>query len=145
MDAPVLDRLKSLHTGAIDARHGYEEALEDAEGHGLTPLFRDMIALHGQNAQELAALLAAAGQRPSDDGSFLSTVHRTIMSIRGLFGGLGQSVLPGLIDGEQRNVNAYDDALKLPAVPPNAQAVLQAARGRLQAALAKMQAARQAA
>jgi hypothetical protein len=54
VDADSLDQLKSLHTSAIDARNGYQEALEDAKGKGMTPLFRDMIALHQDNAAELA-------------------------------------------------------------------------------------------
>ena len=145
MDATVLDHLKSLHTRAVDALHGYEEALHDAEGHGLTPLFNDMISLHGQNAQQLAALLTEAGEHPNDDGSFMSTVNRTIMSVRSLFGGLDQSVLPGLIDGEQRNLSAYDDALQLPSSPPGVQSTLQAQRARLHVALDSMRAAKQAA
>ena len=55
-----IDHLKSLHTASIDARNGYQEALEDAEGRGLTSLFRDMIALHGGHAGELGAALNAA-------------------------------------------------------------------------------------
>jgi uncharacterized protein (TIGR02284 family) len=139
MDTTVLDHLKSLHTGAIDARNGYEEALKDAEGHGLTPLFREMISLHAQNASELGSQLASAGEQPDNDGSFMSTIHRTIMSIRGLFGGLGESVLPGLIDGEKRNINAYDEALKLPNEPAEVQSILSRQRDRLQTALTKMQ------
>lgn len=38
--------VSSLHTAAIDARNGYTEALEDAEGKGLTAVFQDMIQLH---------------------------------------------------------------------------------------------------
>ncbi len=60
MDRQILDHLKSLHTAAIDARNGYREALEDAEGKGMTPLFRDMIALHERHAAALAGELAAA-------------------------------------------------------------------------------------
>ena len=86
LDDDTLDHLKSLQTGAIDARNGYEEALE------------------GQQ-------LSAAGEKPDESGSFMSTVHRTIMDVRSLFGGLDDSVLPGLIDGEKRNVAAYDEAL----------------------------------
>jgi uncharacterized protein (TIGR02284 family) len=114
-----VDQLTSLHTAAIDARNGYQEALEDAEGRGLTPLFRDMIALHDRHASELGAALTAGGQKPDEGGSFMSTVHRTIMSVRSLFDGLDESVLPGLIDGEERNVSKYDDALKLgfPSAP----------------------------
>jgi hypothetical protein len=38
MDKETQDHIESLHTRAIDACNGYEEALEDAEGRGLTPL-----------------------------------------------------------------------------------------------------------
>jgi uncharacterized protein (TIGR02284 family) len=136
----VIDHLKSLHTGAVDARHGYEEALSDAEGRGMTPLFREMIALHEHNAAELASLLKAAGVQSNDDGSFMSTVHRTIMSVRGLFGGLGESVVPGLIDGEKRNIASYDDALKIDGLPADTRQLLTRQRERLQAAIATMQA-----
>ncbi len=140
MPDDVLSHLKSLHTAAIDARSGYEEALKDAEGRGLTPLFGDMIALHETNATELAADLRAAGAQASDDGSFLGTVHRTIISIRSLFGGLDHSILPGLIDGEKRNVSSYDEALKLPNIPADVQAHLTGQRGRIQSAIARMEA-----
>ena len=36
----AIDTLQSLHKSLVDSRHGYEEAVEDAEGKGLTPLFR---------------------------------------------------------------------------------------------------------
>ena len=36
--------LKSLHSGLIDSRNDYKKALLDAEGKGLSPLFREMIA-----------------------------------------------------------------------------------------------------
>ena len=106
------DHLETLHTSAIDARNGYREALEDADKHGLTVLFEEMIALHERNADELAVELTRRGAKEDEDGSFMSAVHRTIMSIRGLFGALDESVLPGLIDGEVRNVEKYDDALR---------------------------------
>ena len=41
----------------IDSRNGYEEALKDAEGRGLTSLFREMIALRNGDADEIAARL----------------------------------------------------------------------------------------
>ena len=54
MDDTTRDHLKTLHTAAIDARNGYHEALEDAGGQdkykGMTPLFRDMVALHQRHA-----------------------------------------------------------------------------------------------
>ncbi|KIZ43886.1 DUF2383 domain-containing protein, partial [Rhodopseudomonas palustris] len=131
MDKDILDHLKTLHTSAIDARSGYEEALEDAEGKGMTPLFRDMIALHDSNAEELGGALINAGETADEDGSFMSLVHRTIMNVRSLFNGLDGSVLPGLIDGEKRNVAKYDDALKVTAGSPAIASMLSAQRGKI--------------
>jgi uncharacterized protein (TIGR02284 family) len=139
VDADSLDQLKSLHTSAIDARNGYQEALKDAEGKGMTPLFSEMIALHQDNATELARELTKANEIPDENGSFMSVVHKTIMDVRSLFNGLDASVLPGLIDGEKRNVAKYDDALK--AAPPagNVAALLTAQRGKIAQKIALME------
>jgi uncharacterized protein (TIGR02284 family) len=107
-----VDHLKTLHTSEIDARNGYEEALEDAEGNGIMQLFCDMIALHDGNADELGGILINVGEAANDEGSFMSAVHRSIMNVRSLFNGLDGSALPGLIDGEKRNIEKYDEVLK---------------------------------
>jgi uncharacterized protein (TIGR02284 family) len=120
----ALDHLRSLHTSAIDARNGYREALEDAEGKGMTPLFRDMMALHEANAGELASELTKANELPDEKGSFMTVVHKTVMDVRSLFNGLDESVLPGLIDGEKRNVSKYNEALEPGAVPANLASLL---------------------
>ena len=140
MQKGLIDELKRLHTNAIDARKGYEEALEDADGHGMTSLFRRMIALHSGNGAELTGQLQKNGEMPDHDGSFFAHIHRTIFSIRALFGGLDKSVLPGLIDGEQRNAAAYDDALKMPETPSDLRALLATQRGRLETEIAGMRA-----
>ena len=140
MQQDLIDELKKLHTNAIDARKGYDEALADAEGKGMTPLFRRMIALHSSNASELTSQLQRLGQNPDQDGSFFAHIHRTIFSIRGLFGGLDESVLPGLIDGEERNAKCYDDALKMTDVPPDLRSLLITQRGRIETELAGMRA-----
>jgi uncharacterized protein (TIGR02284 family) len=107
-----LEELKALHTALIDSRNGYQEALEDAEGKGLTPLFREMIAMRNTHIDEIAGYLRAHGEQPDSDGSFMSTVHRTVISVRALITGLDESILPGLIDGEERIVGSYDDAIE---------------------------------
>jgi uncharacterized protein (TIGR02284 family) len=139
MDKDILDHLKSLHTSEIDARNGYQEALEDAEGRGLTPLFRDMVDLHDRNAKEIGAVLTEAGERPSPDGSFMTLIHQTIMNVRSLFNALDESVLPGLIDGEKRNVDKYDKALDEAAVPAPVQTLLTAQRDKIQQTIARME------
>ena len=133
------DQLASLHTAAIDARNGYREALEKADGHGLSSLFGELASLHEKHADELAALLVKRGQKSNDDGSFMSLVHETIMDVRSLIGGLDKSVLPGLIDGEKRNRAKYDDALKEP-VATEEEAALGRKRGELDGVINRMMA-----
>jgi uncharacterized protein (TIGR02284 family) len=139
LDPGIIDQLKSLHTSAIDARNGYQEALEDAKGKGMTPLFRDMIALHQDNATELARELTKANEIPDENGSFMSVVHKTIMDVRSLFNGLDESVLPGLIDGEKRNLAKYDEAVKAVAPASNVATTLTAQRGKIAQKIALME------
>ena len=124
MNNNIVDHLKSLHTSAIDARNGYQEALKEADGKGMTALFRDMVALHDRYADELARELTRANEIPDEKGSFMTVVHETIMDVRSMFNGLDESVLPGLIDGEKRNVSKYDDALKAVGATPNVASLL---------------------
>jgi uncharacterized protein (TIGR02284 family) len=139
LETDLINYLKSLHTNAIDARNGYQEALDDAEGNGMTPLFRDMIGLHQVNAAELARELTKANEIPDEDGSFMSVVHKTIMDVRSLFNGLDGSVLAGLIDGEKRNVAKYDDALKIAKAATNVAGLLTAQRGKIAQKIAWME------
>jgi uncharacterized protein (TIGR02284 family) len=138
MDNDVLDHLKSLHTAAIDARNGYEEALRDADRHSLTGLFHKMISLHSGNAAELEQQLIMSGEKTDDKGSYMSVIHRTIMSVRSLFDALDESVLPGLIDGEKRNIKHYDEALALPTIEASVCNLLVTQRERINEALAAM-------
>ncbi len=137
MNASEIDEIKSLHTAAIDSRKGYEEALEDSGKTGLTNLFRDMIVLHDRHAAELAKRLTENGETAADDGSFKATVHRTVIKIRSLFGGLDESVLPGLIDGEQRNADHYTDALAS-VDEKNARNLIVRQQGEIEAAISRM-------
>ena len=140
MNNDTVDHLKSLHTSAIDARNGYQEALKDADGKGMTPLFRDMIALHDRHAGELARELMRTNEIPDDKGSFMTVIHETIMDVRSMFNGLDESVLPGLIDGEKRNVSKYDEALSDTRSTPNIAGILSAQRARIVEKIAAMEA-----
>lgn len=63
---------------------------------------------------------------PGDEGSFMTIVHKNIMDVRSLFNGLDESVLPGPIDGEKRNISKYDDALKAIEAPNDIASLLTA-------------------
>ena len=132
------DELKSLHTALIDSRNGYEEALKDAEGKGLTSLFARMITLRTDNAAALEKHLRAAGEEADQDGSFMSSVHRTVISVRSLFGDLDERILPGLIDGEERLKTYYDEAIKTAPANSSEQQLLRNQLDELNAIVAEM-------
>jgi uncharacterized protein (TIGR02284 family) len=141
----MTERLSSLHTALVDARNGYQEALADADGKGLTSVFTKMIALHTSSENDIANRLRALGQEANDSGSFMSTVHRTVMRVRSLFGGLDSSILPGLIDGEKRILGYYDEAIVAASPATDEHAILTRHRAELENAIRGFQAMSQVA
>lgn len=109
------EALQNLKTVLIDSRNGYEEAVEDAEGKGLTTLFQEMVALRTRHIEQIRQDLLAAGEPAPDEESYMSTVHRTVISIRSALTGLDTNVLPSLISGEQRILESYDETMKVAA------------------------------
>jgi uncharacterized protein (TIGR02284 family) len=98
-----------------------------------------MLDLHEGNAEELGAFLVNVGVKEGDDGSFMSVIHRTIMNVRSLFNGLDDSVLPGLIDGEKRNLERYDRALATAGLPAPITKLLRDQRDKIEQKIADME------
>jgi uncharacterized protein (TIGR02284 family) len=109
------DALQKLKTTLVDSRNGYEEAVEDADGAGLTTLFQEMVALRTRHIEEINKHLIEMGEPHENDSSIMSTVHRTVISVRAALTGLDTNILPSLISGEERILEDYDETLKLAA------------------------------
>jgi uncharacterized protein (TIGR02284 family) len=111
------EKLGALLTALIDSRNGYREGLKKAdeapiEGSPISLLFGDLIANRSDQIAALRPLVPTAAAS-DDTGSFMSTVHRTVIDVRALVTGLDDSILPGIIDGEERIARMYDEALPL--------------------------------
>ncbi|GLH76687.1 hypothetical protein SSBR45G_15950 [Bradyrhizobium sp. SSBR45G] len=132
------DSLKTLHTALVDARNGYQEAAKDTETPALKSLFAEMIALKDRDHSELHDALTRMGETPDDSGSFMSTVHRTVISVRAAVTGLGTNALSSFVSGEEQIVADYDDALKDCAGDPAVTATLRRQRETLLAKIAEM-------
>jgi len=139
VSTPATKQIQGLRTAAIDAMNGYEEALEKVGPHGLSGLLDEMSRLHRGHADELAEQLRLAGETPGEGGSIMSTVNRVIMDVRSLVGELDASILPGLIDGEKRNIARYDEVLASGEVEGPASTLITRQRLDLGDALARMQ------
>jgi uncharacterized protein (TIGR02284 family) len=106
------DALADLHTALVDARKGYEEAIEKSDNPGLTALFREMHTLHGAAHGDIHGLLVAKGAHPDDDGSFMGTVHKAVISVRSAITGLDDNSLASFASGEESTLAKYDEAIR---------------------------------
>ncbi len=134
------DALKSMHTSLIEARNGYDEAVKQSEGKGLTPLVLELVSLHSAAASAIATHLTALGETPEADGSFMSTVHRTVIDLRSYVTGLDENILPSLISGEERNLATYDETIEATKADAPEYATLNAQRDTLAAKIEQMEA-----
>jgi uncharacterized protein (TIGR02284 family) len=137
---PDTESLKSLHTTLIDAEKGYETAIADATAPDMKALFERLSALHARAHADVHAILLEKGERPDESGSFLSLVHKTVISVRSAVKGLDRSSLPSFADGEERILGAYDQAIADAGPADPAVATLRRDREALAAAVAEMKA-----
>ena len=108
--------LKTLYTAVVDAKHGYDEARKDAETPILSEFFGKMSGLHDMNASEIRKVLIECVERPVERGSFMSTVHTSIIAVRATITGL-KSALPSFVSGEERLTATYEDAISSSVSP----------------------------
>ncbi|MGY3452091.1 ferritin-like domain-containing protein [Bradyrhizobium sp. USDA 4353] len=132
------DSLKTLHTSLVDARNGYQEAADDAETPALKALFAEMIALKERDHAELHDALRRMGETPDESGSFMSTVHQTVVRVRAAVTGLGTHALSSFVSGEEQILGQYDNALQECAGDAATTATLTRQRDSLQAKIAQM-------
>ena len=133
--------LKTLQTELVDAHHGYEEALKDTTDSEVAGLIRQIDALHTDAIAENHDSLAAAGEPDNEDGSLMSFVHRTVISVRSAITGLGPDSLPSFASGEQRILDAYDNAIQDSQDYPEIARGLEGQKAKLLAMVARMNAA----
>lgn len=133
--ADNLSELAKLQVRHVDAANGYETGLDNADAK-LEPVLRQMINLHRQAGAEAADILIAHGGEPDTDGSWMSLVHETIISVRGLFDGIDEDVIPGIIDGEQRMLDQIGTVLSQDLWTQAEREIIEGQRDRINTALA---------
>ena len=106
------DALKALHTALIDAEKGYDEAVKDADAAEMKALFENMRSVHHQSHNEVHAILLSKGEQPDESGSFMSLVHKTVISVRSTVTGLDRPSLHSFASGEEHILSAYDAAIR---------------------------------
>ncbi len=109
-EAYPLSSISKLHVTLVDAIKGYDTMSEKAEA-DLRLAIQPFATIHRRHAAELAAILQDNGLSPDTDGSLMSLVHETVVSVRALFGDLDTDALPSVISGEEAILSDYSEAL----------------------------------
>lgn len=132
--------LSSLHTALIDAREGYEKAIEKTDEPLLAPLFQDLLALHGVAHRDVHGFLVAKGEEADDSGSFMGDVHKAVISVRSVLTGIDHDSLSAFASGEESILERYDDAIG-EEPDPRVRASLEEHRRKLAAKIVEMKGA----
>ena len=138
-----VDTLKNLHLALVESLNGYKEALSAAESKSLGQMFQEMIVLRTHDAEEVASTLKFFGEEVDQEGSLTNAVQMAVSNVLSIFSGFDDSILPGLIDGERRILNYYDQALGAAPVDGPERAILIQQRTALETKIAQMNAAAQ--
>lgn len=106
------EAMADLHSALIDANEGYEKAIDEAEDNNIRTLFEQMHEHHQRAHTDLHRALLERGERADDTGTFLSVIHRTVISVRSVVAGLDKNSLSSFADGEERIAEKYEEAIE---------------------------------
>jgi hypothetical protein len=110
-DTEALDAIGTLHDRTVDVLAGFDTMVGKAEPE-FRPVAEAFQSLHQRHATALAGRLAEAGRAPDEGGTFMSSVNRTVVTLRSFFDEIDEDVMKQIEDGEQHVLDAFDDALK---------------------------------
>jgi hypothetical protein len=132
-DAEVADALAELHTRTVDARAGFETMVSRAEP-AFHPIAQRFCDLHGGHASRLAQMLVDFGRTPDADGSFMTTVNRTVVATRALVDEIDADGMDQVRSGEEHVTRAFDAGARRLAGTEH-EVALREMRGELEALL----------
>jgi uncharacterized protein (TIGR02284 family) len=107
-----VDMLNDLVQVNIDSRDGFRHAADEIEQIAVSSMFTELAEERNRQVQELQSLVSLNGERPTKEGSFAASAHRTWMDLRTALGGGLQAVLDEAERGEDHIKAKYEDALK---------------------------------
>lgn len=136
----TVDAIKTLHTSMIDTRRAYEKAAAETELPELKAFFSEMVALRQKDHEQLHRVLTEMGEKPDEEGSFMTTVHRAVIGTRSAIVGIDKGSLSAFASGEENIVKEYDNALGQSDIYPETTALLEHQKAALVERIAQMKA-----
>lgn len=109
-DEPAWEPVLAARTRTIDALAGFETMAKHAEPE-FAPTVEAYRDLHRRHAEDLTRLLGDNQVEMDEQGSFMGTVNRMVVSTRALFDEIDADILSQIHSGEEHVISAYEDAL----------------------------------
>jgi len=106
----TFEKTVGLKAAMDDAVEGYEKMLEKAEP-SFKPTVSDLLSQHRAASREIDVMLLDRGAAVDEDGSFMGAVHKTVVMLRSVVDDVDDGWIPGILDGEKRNLDRYDEAI----------------------------------
>jgi hypothetical protein len=97
-----------------------------------------LVDLRIEAIAEIRNALTTAGEEGDEQGSFMSLVHRAVVSMRATVSGLGPGSLQAFANGEARILLAYNDAIDECRSHPEIARLLERQRAALADMVARM-------
>jgi hypothetical protein len=105
------EALQHLLTRLVDAREGLDSMLKRAEPE-IASTVRKIREEHHEAIGRVSALMVSEGADPDAEGSAMSTVNKTVVSLRAAFDSLDEDALKQVADGERAVLEAFDGAIE---------------------------------
>jgi uncharacterized protein (TIGR02284 family) len=136
------ERLVAFRDKLTDARKGFERAAGDVTD----PELRELFARAAEEKRTALSTIQPFLPPEADEegGTLIGTVTQVIVAARAAITG-AESLLPGMVDGEKRVLEACDEARAAAAAQPEAASTLDTLRQRIAGMVADLEARRAAA
>ena len=112
LNSVTMKKLQQLIQINLDSEIGLREASHEIKNKSIATMFIELGRQRRNNAVELEKLMSWNGEEASEEGSYLASLHRAWLSLRGLLsGGNTHAILCEAEKGEDVIKKAYEEVL----------------------------------
>ncbi len=134
----ISDRLNELIEKNMNAKDGYEMAIDKVENTEVKNFFKNRARERARFVKELRKEVWDKGEVPENSGNISGELHRTWMSLKTAFSSDNEeAILEETIKGEKSSLEEYNEILEEKAMPLPVANILREQRNAIEATVTK--------
>ena len=134
----ISDKLNELIEKNMNAKDGYEMALDKVENSGVKNFFKNRAEERARFVKELRNEVWSNGEIPENSGNITGELHRAWMSLKTAFSSNNEdAILEETIRGEKSSLEEYNEILNENKMPLTISNILREQRNAIEATIAK--------